>query len=238
MASSMDAQVVSFCSGLLGRFPVLDDLALLVVKNDLVKGGILVAILWWLWAQPGPDQARRKEIVVGMMAAALAAAAVSRAIAVLLPFRARPMHSAEFGFPVARALDWDSRHGSFPSDHAALGFAMAAGIFAASPMLGAMAMVYVALAVCVPRVYLGIHWLSDIVGGAGIGVVMAWALTRSSVRSRLARPVLRAFDRFPGLSYAGMFLISVGLLTRFDDIRALAWWTLKVVRGASRPVTG
>jgi membrane-associated phospholipid phosphatase len=219
MASSMDAQVVSFCSGLLGRFPVLDDLALLVVKNDLVKGGILVAILWWLWAQPGPDQERRKEIVLAMVAAALAAA-------------------AQFGFPVARALDWDSRHGSFPSDHAALGFAMAAGIFAASPMLGAMAMVYVALAVCVPRVYLGIHWLSDIVGGAGIGVVMAWALTRSSVRSRLARPVLRAFDRFPGLSYAGMFLISVGLLTRFDDIRALAWWTLKVVRGASRPVTG
>jgi len=32
--------------------------------NDLLKGGLLLAVLWWLWMEPHPEQARRRELVV------------------------------------------------------------------------------------------------------------------------------------------------------------------------------
>ena len=235
MTSTIDTTFTSWLLGFAGRWHVLDDLVVLIVHNDLVKGGVFIAILWWLWARPGRDQERHREIVVATYASALAAALSSRSIAVLYPFRGRPINTPGLDIPPEFiALVYKDAHGSFPSDHAALAFALATGIFVASPVLGALSMVYMALLVCLPRVYVGFHWLTDILGGAFLGVAVAWILTRPGVRSRLARPVLAFFARFPGPAYAGMFLLSDGILTRFDDVRALAKWLLHAMSGGGR----
>jgi membrane-associated phospholipid phosphatase len=232
----MDHEVAAFLFGIIGRFPSLDELARLVVHNNLVKGGVLLAFTWWLWAQPSRDQERRREVVVATLLAALASATVSRSISILFPYRDRPINTPGIVMPsLVRLRGWEDKHGSFPSDHAALAFALATGILVVSPRVGSLAMIYVALLVCLPRVYLGIHWLTDILGGAFIGVAMAWLLTRPGVRSRLARPVLRFFDRNPGIAHAGLFLVTYGLLTRFDEVRSLAGWAFNAVRGGEHP---
>jgi len=77
---------------------------------------------------------------------------------------------------------------SFPSGHAATSFAAATILTAARPRWGWLWFA-LALAVGFSRVYVGVHYPLDIVGGAVLGIVVATALrrlVRARQRSRAA----------------------------------------------------
>jgi len=88
--------------------------------------------------------------------------------------RPRPFvaHPAAVHVLVAHARD-----GSFPSDHAAAGFAIAFALYLVHRRLGALALV-AATVMSYARVYVGLHYPSDVLVGALIGVGVTWALTR------------------------------------------------------------
>lgn len=83
--------------------------------------------------------------------------------------RDRPFDVADFELLVSAPDTW-----SFPSGHTASAFAGAAAILIHSRRWGAVAMVYAAL-VGVSRLYLCVHWPTDVVAGALIGVAVAFA---------------------------------------------------------------
>jgi membrane-associated phospholipid phosphatase len=63
---------------------------------------------------------------------------------------------------------------SFPSGHAARAFLIAVVASAlAPPWLGILLWIWAPL-VSVARVAMGVHYVSDIVAGAGLGIVVAW----------------------------------------------------------------
>ena len=109
---------------------------------------------------------------------------------------------------------------SFPSDQAALFFALATGIWLVNRRIGAFAFVWTAIAICMPRVYLGLHYASDIVGGAILGVAATLALQR--LPDTLAEPILRLEVRWPGPFYAAAFLFCFELAGLFWDSRSTA----------------
>ena len=89
-------------------------------------------------------------------------------------FRVRPLNELRLLSIVHYGMDnsnW-KQLSSFPSDHAALFFTLAVGIYFASRRAGWFCFIYYSLLfICLPRVYLGEHYPTDIVAGAAIGMV-------------------------------------------------------------------
>lgn len=74
-----------------------------------------------------------------------------------------------------RQLVDHSGGGSFPSGHASLAFAVAASVSFYYPKTSLLFFA-AALSISMNRVAAGVHWPSDILGGAAVGVTTAFAL--------------------------------------------------------------
>lgn len=112
---------------------------------------------------------------------------------------------------------------SFPSDTAAYFFALAFGLAYLVRRYSASIMLYTLGWICLPRLFLGEHYLSDIVVGGAIGIGMVWASVRSEwFRSSLATRVLSVMNSRPEVFYASAFLACFEMGILFDDVRSAA----------------
>ncbi|MFM0238904.1 phosphatase PAP2 family protein [Paraburkholderia phytofirmans] len=189
------------------------------------KGLVLIPVLWWMWFQQDERSEWRREMVLATLLSGLVALFVGRLLTHWLPFRVRPIYSAELhlrfaGNNIKDALltNWSS----FPSDHAMLWMAVATGIFLVWRSIGVLAILYTVLVICVPRAYLGFHYPTDLLVGAAVGIGITYVMTRDAIRVRYARPALRWIDRYPGPSGMLAFLLCLELVTQFDELRTLA----------------
>jgi undecaprenyl-diphosphatase len=106
--------------------------------------------------------------------------------------RPRPFAS----LPAVRTLVAEPGSYAFPSGHAASAFSAATGVLlAARRSLGrvpaaAWGMLVLAAAVSYSRVYVGVHYPTDVVAGAGLGFACGWIGARCAVGtgSRLGGP--------------------------------------------------
>lgn len=228
--NQIDLSVLRFLTQFRGRVPDVDALIKNIAGNDLVKGALIMALLWWFWSKPDAARARRREVVIACAAGALAAALASRFLVRFPIGHERPFNMPGLNFEVPSEESWERKPGSFPSDHAALAFGLVTGLFMVSRLLGLTLAAYVLVFVCLPRVYLGIHWPSDIIGGAVLGVLATVLATRERVRLFLATPALKLLARSPQAFYVAAFLVSYGLMTRFDGLRSLIRWAVTTSR--------
>lgn len=130
---------------------------------------------------PGFRQFRRKNWEMAFTA--LTAALVARfGIAELIRFfydRPRPFEAIEG----VRQLVFRDGGGSFPSGHAVFYFAIAAVVSRYYPKTSILFFL-AALNLSVARVQTGLHWPSDIVGGAVIGIAVGLLVSRWWYRMR------------------------------------------------------
>jgi undecaprenyl-diphosphatase len=113
----------------------------------------------WLLAGAAVDQAGR--VMVAVIVAALSAGLVKH-----LAARKRPDHIPLLVRPL--------RSTSFPSGHAASAAAAACALLIVAPTF-APAWIGMALVMAASRVYVGAHYPSDVLAGAGLGVLVGLA---------------------------------------------------------------
>ena len=95
------------------------------------------------------------------------------------------------------------------------------GLFFVSRLVGILGCCWVLLVICLPRLYLGFHYATDILAGAAIGLAIAWIASTPVVRDRVSRWPMDRLRRHCGSFYAVAFLLSWQIATLFNDIREL-----------------
>jgi len=125
----------------------------------------LVVVAWLFLRQPS------RRPVLAALGAAIIAVGAAGLIGVFY-YVPRPFVSEHFIPLVQHAPD-----ASFPSDHLAALGALVGSTWLAARRL-AIATLAVAAAVAFARVYVGVHWLADVLGGFALGVVCGGILWR------------------------------------------------------------
>jgi membrane-associated phospholipid phosphatase len=123
--------------------------------------GAVLAVIW-----------RRPWLLVLVLASDLVADGLSLALRQAIG-RDRP----PLVYPEPKALVAVPHTGAFPSGHASSAFACAAVLAWASPRLRVPALV-LAAAIAWSRVYVGVHWPLDVLGGAVLGVLVSTVLLK------------------------------------------------------------
>ncbi|HEX7907610.1 MAG TPA: phosphatase PAP2 family protein [Paraburkholderia sp.] len=205
----------------------------LVVDMNLFKGLILIAMLWWIWfrpvTSPGQDSAAvrqyHREIVVIAIASGFIALLAGRLLAHHLPFRLRPMYVPELRayFPEANVDEPVLRTwSSFPSDHSMLWCAVAMGIFFASRPAGIYALFHAIVLIGLPRIYLGLHYPTDVLAGIALGIGIVCVMNIRAIRTRVCAPILAFAQYSPGVFFGAAFVLCFELTTQFSELRVLA----------------
>jgi membrane-associated phospholipid phosphatase len=221
--SGLDISVYNFLNGFAGN-RLLCRLVEIEEGNNLSKGGLFFVLYVYLWFRVGPDQENRRRAIVAILTATLLALVASRTVADLTPFRIRPMYDPSishqvYALPVSANLEnWSA----FPSDTATYFSALAFGLAFLWRRYTVPIVLYTAVWICLPRLFYGAHWASDIGFGAAIGITMVWASLRSVwLRSNFAARVLGFMDAKPQIFYAAAFLVCFEMAVVFYDVRSL-----------------
>lgn len=154
----MDYSVVLWLNGFAGHHPVLDDL-MLGLSRDAIPGAVLSGLLLLLYR---PERRTALQVLLAMALGGLAETVLKVIIGRPRPYTWLPVH-------VLGPLPTDF---SYPSGHATVAFAAAMALWLRSRGAGAAALL-VAAAIAVSRIYLGVHYPSDVLGGAAIGAIVA-----------------------------------------------------------------
>ena len=174
----LDTQLFLAVNARAGHNAALDAVMIAVARDAPAVFALTLVGLWLRWR---PRDQRAAALAGG---AALLALGIGQLAGMLLP-RARPYEV----LPSAHLLISHAPDTSFPSDHAILTFAVAVGVCRVHRTLGAV-LLLVACWTAVARVFVGVHYPGDALGGAVLGAAVMEAVWRVHARP----PVAAALD--------------------------------------------
>jgi undecaprenyl-diphosphatase len=226
--NSFDLPTLTFLTGFAGKSQLFNHVVNAVSRLDIFKGVALMGLFWYTWAQgpanePPVLQEQRQRRLVLVMIGTVLIGALSRGLQIALNVHQRPVLSnLGLPFPVSGtdALSLNAWN-SFPSDHSMFFFALATGLWSVNRAAGTIAFLWTIVVVDLPRVYMGIHYPSDVIFGGLFGFI--------GMRMFLALPLER-FERLlgawrnahPGLFLAVLFFASDAIGHLLADFRELA----------------
>ena len=189
-------------------------------------------VFWWLWFRQSEEQKEVRTYVVLTFLACLVAIALSQILVLSLPFRTRPLYVEELGMVMPFGMEYYnmSAWSSFPSDHAVLFFTLAFGFFHISRRMGWLAFLYVLVFVGLPRVYVGLHYPTDILVGGLVALSIHLLSGRKFFVDRLARPIVEWSNTQPQYFYPIFYFVSYQIADLFNASRNVLDFVWAVVR--------
>lgn len=131
---------------------------------------LLVAILLSFWIWPKKDQFKNRRMVLTALLSAVIARVLVKTFILLFYTRERPYVVLENANQLISVRISENLN-SFPSGHAIFFFAMAAAVYFFNKKLGIFFFISAAI-MGLARIFAGVHWPSDIIGGAILGIIV------------------------------------------------------------------
>jgi undecaprenyl-diphosphatase len=236
MLESIDIWLFLAVNQFVGTSYLRDNIINEISRNEVFKG-LPVFMAWWgLWFA-GTRSTTTRIGLLTVVVTSMIAIIVGRLLAMVLPFRLRPIHDPElgaitpYGISAKTLQDWSS----MPSDNAVFFFSLAVGMFLVHRLAGKLLIFHAILIISLPRIYMGVHYPGDILAGAAIGALMAVVLFRPVKMAIEKSGVMRLEADHPGFFYAALFLITFQSASMFESARVLlqsATTALKTILGA------
>jgi undecaprenyl-diphosphatase len=160
---TFDQNLFLWINGLAGKFSPADWL-LRGIANDylVIVSASLVLLVLWLWgSQTSQRENNQKAVVVAALSLGISQGFLN--LSNLFYFRPRPFNELD-----ANVIFYQPTDSSFPSNSAAIVFAIAFAVLLFNRRVG----IYLLILACLhgfSRIYVGIHYPLDIVGGAAFG---------------------------------------------------------------------
>ncbi|MGH6974988.1 MAG: phosphatase PAP2 family protein [Stellaceae bacterium] len=164
----MDQVITRWINAPAGSSPLLDPFMVAASQFGVPVLVLLVALQWW----SKQNRLRVRHTCVAAGLSFLIGLALNQVV-LLFVHRVRPYDAGLTHLIIGRSADW-----SFPSDHATATIAIAAAFLFHGWRQRALGFSSGALLICVSRVYVGTHYVTDVLGGAATGIVAAGAVRR------------------------------------------------------------
>lgn len=233
MVNHFDTVIIEYFNRFSQRSWLFDNAISILVTMELLKGGVIVVILWVLWYSPGMEAvvAENRRTILATYTGTFIALFLARLLVKILPFRMRPLHNPALHFRTPMFLSEDTLTGwsSFPSDHAALFLGLAVGIFLVSRRFGFLSIAHVFLIILIPRIYCGFHYPTDILGGGLLGAICVMVANGSRIKRFITVPLQEWSEKSPGWFYGAFFLLNYEMVDLFQHVRALGTFALHVL---------
>ena len=176
----MDSEIVVWLNQWAGRYAGVGWAEKLIISDYFILACISLCLLamWFVERDPQNRDVHQRAVLKAIIAMGFA----SLVVLILNQhfFRARPFAENDLTVLFYRPTD-----SSFPAHPAAVGFAIASGMWQGSKKLGALAFVLAALW-GLSRIYAGVFYPSDVLAGAFIGVGMSYLVAAAF---RLIEPI-------------------------------------------------
>lgn len=219
LVTMFDHAVVLAFNGLAQRSFLADQIIVNVAQLPLVKmGPLTIAAVWAIACSPNQNRplARILLSVTGAMIA-------SKLVQYAMPARPRPLYTPglalrhPYGLPPNALADWSS----FPSDHAAMAFALSVAVLAHHRAAGIAALVWTTVVVCLPRMFMGLHFPTDLLAGAVIGIAVATLVPRTQAQAAGERLLGRMEARHAAFVPTLMVVTMYMFMSMFADLRKM-----------------
>lgn len=172
---TFDISVYHWLNYFAGHYPILDAIMAFFAQYALELYALLLLIAWF--TLPRHESKTRHALVVSVIAAVFAL--IINVIIGHIWVRPRPFAVLPKGS--FTQLIPHSSDASFPSDHTSGSFALASATWRNNTKWISWCFTVLAVLVMIARVYCGVHWPTDVIGGFIIGTISGrytWKLTK------------------------------------------------------------
>ncbi|WP_040289464.1 undecaprenyl-diphosphatase [Alicyclobacillus hesperidum] len=189
LVNPFDTHVYHMINGLAGHSHLLDDIMIFFAKDALELYACMFIAAWF--ALPKRDIEQRNALAVAGFSGILALV-INVIISHFIWFRPRPFTvfpKGSFTQLITHPAD-----ASFPSDHTSGSWGFATGVMGRTPKWISVPFTVLAIIVMIARVFVGVHYPTDVLGGAVIGIIASrvmWLFGRQVMP--LTRLVARLF---------------------------------------------
>jgi membrane-associated phospholipid phosphatase len=201
------------------------------ITYPTLQGVIIVSLVWCCWFS-GINSEMRARVVSGTIAAVFAGL-VARFLKLTLPTSPKPIFDSVLGLHLPavlgdidtlRATSFPNSH-TFPSERATLFAGLAIAIVLVRFELGLLAL-GCTIIVESSRIYLGLHYPGDIIGGFSLAAATVW-FAQMRWASELGLRFVGWESSSSSTFYMGAFFACYQIATAFQDLRDLAAYLLR-----------